>query len=87
MAQEKTFIAVRWATLLKPNDERFVIINRDTREIVDDANGKGYKSPKAAHASFAHKRNYRSWKSSGISNNQQINVAINAQNKKAIWKD
>jgi len=58
MAQDGTYIAVRWATLSKPTDERFVIINRDTREIVDDAHGAGYKSPKAAHASFAHKQKW-----------------------------
>ncbi len=65
MAQERTFIAVRWIALCKPGDDRYVIKNRETDEVVDDNHGKGYQSPKAAHASFAFKQKYRGWKSSG----------------------
>ena len=74
MAQEKTFIAVRWATLSKPNDERFVIINRETLEVMDDNHGKGYQSPKAAHSSFAFKQKYRAKKHFNVSRNQESNI-------------
>ena len=56
---EKSYIAVRSATLSKPGDARFVIMDRQSREILDDANGRGYKSPTAAHASFDFKRNMK----------------------------
>jgi hypothetical protein len=65
MAQENTFIAVRWAALSKPGDDRYVIKNRETNEVVDDAHGVGYKSPKAAHASFAHKQRWLERKKRG----------------------
>lgn len=57
--EEKEFIAIRWARLSKPGDERFVIINRQTREVVDDGMGRGYKTPQAAHRSFAFKQKRR----------------------------
>lgn len=36
-------------------ETRFCIIDTDTGEIVDDANGYGYKSPKKAYAGFSYK--------------------------------
>ena len=59
MAQEKIFIAVRSTTLSRPGDDRYVIKNRETHEVVDDNHGNGYRSPKAAHASYAFK--HRQW--------------------------
>lgn len=56
MAQEKIFIAVRSDSLSRPGDDRYVIKNRDTHEVLDDNHGSGYKTPKAAHASFAFKQ-------------------------------
>ena len=94
MAQERTFIAVRWIALCKPGDDRYVIKNRETDEVVDDNHGKGYQSPKAAHASFAFKQKYRGWKSSGTpdgnrenaangtNNNQRGNVSKNKRTRK-----
>lgn len=55
MAQ-KDLIAVRSVSLSRPNDERFVLIDRNTRDVVDDAHGHGYKTPNAAHASYAFKQ-------------------------------
>ena len=74
MAQENTFIAVRWAALSKPGDDRYVIKNRDTGEVVDDNHGKGYQSPKAAHASFAFKQKYRGWKSTGTPDGKRVPI-------------
>ena len=59
MAQEKVFIAVRSDQLSQPGDARYVIKNRETHEVVDDNSGRGYKSPTAAHSSFAFKQ--RRW--------------------------
>ena len=74
MAQEKTFIAVRWAELSRPGIDRYVIKNRETDEVVDDNNGKGYQSPKAAHASFSFKQKYRGWRSTGTPDGKHGNV-------------
>ena len=38
---------------------RYVLIDRDTRRIVDDCHGHGYKSPDGAHRSWAHKQKFR----------------------------
>ena len=59
MAQEKIYIAVRSESLSRPGDDRYVIKNRETHEVVDDNHGNGYRSPKAAHASYAFK--HRHW--------------------------
>ena len=37
------------------DDERYVIINADTGEVVDDAQGYGYKSVRNAYRSWAYK--------------------------------
>lgn len=84
MAQEDIYIAVRSEALSKAGDARYVIKNRETGEVVDDAHGVGYKSPHAAHASFAHKQKWTARKSNNVSSNQQTNVARNAQSKKTI---
>lgn len=59
MAQEETYIAVVSEQLSKPGDTRYVIINRQTREVADDCGGHGYKSAGAAHKSFAFKQRRR----------------------------
>ena len=58
MSQEETYIAIRSERLSKPHDTRYIVINRETREIVDDGLGHGYKSPQAAHKSFAYKQKF-----------------------------
>lgn len=37
-------------------NERFVIIDMETGEIKDDANGYGFKSPRRAYACFGYKK-------------------------------
>lgn len=41
-------------------DPRYVIVNPDTGELLDDAQGYGYKSAQKAHAAFAYKNQTRS---------------------------
>lgn len=36
-------------------DKRYIIINTETGEVVDDAQGYGYKTPQKAHAAYAYK--------------------------------
>lgn len=35
--------------------QRYVIIDLETGEILDDANGWGYKTPQSAHRGFSYK--------------------------------
>ena len=57
MAQED-YIAVVSEQLSKPGDTRYIVINRSTREVVDNGMGRGYKSAQSAHKSFAYKQKY-----------------------------
>ena len=41
-------------------DDRYVVVNRWTREVVDNGNGYGYRSALAAHKSFSFKQQQRS---------------------------
>ena len=59
MAQEEQYIAIISERLSKPGDTRYIIIDRQTREIKDDGMGRGYKSALAAHKSFAYKQRER----------------------------
>ena len=47
--------AVLSTTLSKGHDRRWVVVNKDTGEIVDDAQGYGFKSPQKAYAAHAYK--------------------------------
>ena len=46
---------VRSRQLSRGADKRYIIVNPDTGEILDDAQGYGYKSPQKAHAAWAYK--------------------------------
>ena len=60
MAQEENYIAIVSERHSKPGDTRYIIINRQTREVMDDCGGHGYKSAASAHKSFAFKQRRRS---------------------------
>lgn len=59
MAQVENYIAVVSEQLSRPGDTRYVIINKQTQQVVDNCNGRGYKSPHAAHKSFSFKKKRR----------------------------
>ena len=59
MAQEEYFIAVVSERLSRPGDTRYVIIDKQTQQEVDNCNGRGYKSPQSAHKSFSFKQRQR----------------------------
>lgn len=46
--------------LSHPYDKRYVVVDKDTGEVLDDAQGYGYKSPQKAHAAYAYKTRDRS---------------------------
>lgn len=48
-------IAVKANNLSKLGDDRYVIVDKATGEILDDAQGYGYKSPQKAYACFGYK--------------------------------
>lgn len=48
-------IAIYDKTLSHGYDKRYVIVDKETREVLDDAQGYGYKSPQGAHAAWSYK--------------------------------
>lgn len=55
MAQEENYIAIVSERLSRPGDTRYVIIEKQTQQEVDNCNGHGYKSAASAHKSFSFK--------------------------------
>ena len=49
---EKKYRAKLSPTLSKRKDERYVMVNLETGEIVDDCRGYGYKTKQSAYACF-----------------------------------
>ena len=47
--------AVKSKKLSRYTDKRYVMINVESGEVVDDAGGYGYKSPQAAHRAWSYK--------------------------------
>ncbi|MBQ9434249.1 MAG: hypothetical protein IJU26_08545 [Synergistaceae bacterium] len=41
-------------------DKRYVVVDKDTGEVLDDAKGCGYKTAQKAHAAYAYKTRNRS---------------------------
>lgn len=48
-------IVIEDARLSKPYDKRFVVADKDTGEILDNAQGYGYKTIQKAFAAYAYK--------------------------------
>lgn len=48
------------ASLSKGYDKRFVVLDKDSGEILDDAQGYGYKTAQKAHAAWAYKNRDKS---------------------------
>lgn len=71
---EKEFLVVEDSALSSPWDRRYIVISKETGEVLDDAQGYGYKSKPKAYAAWA-------WK-----NRTQEQVETNKQVAKAIEK-
>ena len=52
---EKTYKAVFSQALSGPNDARWIIVDSKTGEVLDDAQGYGYRSASKAHAAYVYK--------------------------------
>ena len=53
-------------------DKRYVVVDKDTGAILDDAQGYGYKTAQKAHAAYAYKTRDRSKDSEKRANKQHI---------------
>lgn len=47
---------IRSSRLSKPGDVRYIVVEEESSNVLDDANGYGYKSMQAAHKGYAYKR-------------------------------
>lgn len=52
---EKTWTVVKSSELSTVWNERFVVINKETGKVLDDAQGYGYKTIKKAYAAYTYK--------------------------------
>lgn len=66
----KTIKAVRSEQLSGPYDDRFVIVDLETGEILDDAQGYGYKTAQKAHIGY----NYRNKQASRSKKSHDLKV-------------
>lgn len=53
-------IAVESKTLSKAYDKRFVIVDKETGEVLDDAQGYGYRTKQKAYAGYGYKNRDKS---------------------------
>lgn len=58
----KQYKAIESERLSKPYDKRYVIIDVTTGEIVNDAQGWGFKSPEKAYGNMIYRKKHRKWK-------------------------
>ena len=52
---EKTYKAIISKKLSKGYEKRWVIVDAETNEVLDDAQGYGYKTPQKAYAAYGYK--------------------------------
>ena len=77
--------AILSETLSKEYDNRYVIVDTETGEVLDDANGYGFKSQKAAYKAFWYKN--RTKEENKNYNNKKKNVKLFLKEHKYIKKD
>ena len=58
MPEFERYLAVKSAQLSRPKHPRWVVIDQETGEIVDDARGYGYRTEAKACKAFAYKQKY-----------------------------
>lgn len=77
------YMVAKSAELSKQYEPRYVIVNEETGEILDDANGYGYKTGQAAHKGWAYKSKPKEEKDK---QNKQYLIIINwiKENKKVV---
>ena len=77
------YIVAKSAKLSKRYEPRYVIVDEETGEILDDANGYGYKTKQAAHKGWAYKSKPKEEKNKI---NKQYLIVMNwmKENKKIV---
>lgn len=69
---ERKVAAVLSPSLSGPYDKRYVITDTETGEVVDDAQGYGYKSAQKAYAAYGYKNRDRSKDAEKLQKKQRI---------------
>ena len=77
------YIVAKSAELSKRYEPRYVIVNKETGEILDDANGYGYKSLQAAHKGWAYKSKPKEEKDK-LNKQHLIVMNLIKENKKVV---
>ena len=79
---DKKFAVVLDGSLSTPMDKRYVVIDTLTGEVLDNAQGYGYKSERKAYASYAYKTKDKSKDKEKAENNSQIKKRLDKNNRK-----
>lgn len=69
---ERKVAAVLSPSLSGPYDKRYVIADTETGEVIDDAQGYGYKSAQKAYAAYGYKNRDRSKDAEKLQKKQRI---------------
>ena len=72
MEESKEIVAIRSEKLSRPYDDRYIILDKHTGEILDDAQGYGYKSPSKAYAAWAYTHRSKEQKKNDAAKKKQI---------------
>lgn len=62
-----------------PSEERFCVVNAETGEILDDAQGYGYRTPQKAHAAWSYKCTPASVRAANVKHVKRVQAWIKAQ--------
>ena len=77
------YIVTKSAKLSKHYEPRYIIVDEETGEILDDANGYGYKTKQAAHKGWAYKSKPKKEKDK-INKQHLIIMSWMKENKKVV---
>lgn len=58
--ESKPYAVILDETMSKPYDSRYIVISETTGEVLDDAQGYGYRSPENAYRAYGYKTRDRS---------------------------
>lgn len=68
----KQYKAVESERLSKPYDKRYVLIDTTTGEVVDDAQGWGFKSAENAYNHIIYRRRIKKWKEESLNKDLEV---------------
>lgn len=73
---DKEYKVIKSHSLSTVNDERFIIVSTVTGEVLDDAQGYGYKTPRNAHIAFGYKNKKHKQKNSNKTSNNTPEYSV-----------